>query len=195
MEAGTSRIWVIGILGAAFITAGGQIAAAYIQKSEPVVDKELPTRTLEQAPVKSVSPNLASPSPPTPHTGSPDPAENVDQPNLIGAREWKVSMKIDTWQWAADWINDECAPSDLSGIELMVLQKGNRSSYNFYVFCRVDNSQASKYELDMHPFEDNPTFLSAIDSILTNPNQKLGPEYYSANGYGGGVWYVKKVTK
>jgi hypothetical protein len=121
------------------------------------------------------------------HAKTPPP---IDSTKVFPHGRWLVQMKTDQWNWAENWINSECRPSDLSGIDLVSIQKGNSSPYSFYVFCRNDNFPSAHYTLSMTPSSDD--VVEAMRVVLDNQNAKLGPFYFSSVGHGGAFWYVEK---
>jgi hypothetical protein len=118
-------------------------------------------------------------------------AQNIGVKSGADAPEWMVQSKVDDWEWGTQWINSECRPRDLSGIELASLQKGNGQPYAFYVLCRKDSDTNARYGLRMTPKSDD--VIGSIRVVLGNSNAKLGPFYFSSDGHGGAFWYVEKV--
>jgi hypothetical protein len=44
-----------------------------------------------------------------------------------------------------EFLNDECWPSRLDGIQLFAIQNGHGSTYNLHVYCRQDGNGAPMY--------------------------------------------------
>jgi hypothetical protein len=110
-----------------------------------------------------------------------------------GAAEWIARIESDKWDWIEKWINEECKPKDLQGIQLVSVQLGHKAPYRIAVFCRKDGSSA-KYKIGLITFNGEPEMMSRSKALLANQNVQLGPTYYDVGGSWASLWYVEKVN-
>jgi hypothetical protein len=79
------------------------------------------------------------------------------------------------------FLNEECRPSDLEGIQLLGVQNGHNSTFNLHVYCRHDDSKLPQYKVIMEPIPNrNPD--AAVNKVIGNPNIRVGPFYFGLDG-------------
>jgi hypothetical protein len=91
-----------------------------------------------------------------------------------------------------EFLNDECRPGGLDGIQMFTIQNGHGSPYNLHVYCRHDNSRESHYRVTMAVFP-KAKFASVVNAALENPNMRIGPFRFGDEGEGDGLLLVEKV--
>ena len=94
---------------------------------------------------------------------------------------WLSKEFRDTWnapgEGAEEFLNSQCQPSGLDGIQVFAVQKGHGSTFNLHLSCRVDRRTRTHYTVKMI---DVPR--GKLDSVFTpyldNPNVRIGPFYF-----------------
>jgi hypothetical protein len=94
---------------------------------------------------------------------------------------WLSKEFKDTWQvpgqGAEEFLNQDCRPSGLDGIQVFAVQKGHGSSYNLHLSCRQDKAATVHYTvrmIDVPRGKLDATFTP----FLANPNVRIGPFFF-----------------
>lgn len=110
--------------------------------------------------------------------------------------EWLFKEFINSWntpgQGFEEFLNSQCQPSGLDGIQVLAVQKGHGSAYNVHVFCRQDRSVAARYKVTMTTFAMGKVD-DAIRVALANPNVRIGPFYFGKEGEPDGFLLIEKT--
>jgi hypothetical protein len=79
------------------------------------------------------------------------------------------------------FINNDCRPSGLDGIQLLGVQNGHNDAFHLHVYCRHDNAKPQQYKVMMEPIPNrNPD--AAVNKVIGNPNVRVGPFYFGLGG-------------
>jgi hypothetical protein len=110
---------------------------------------------------------------------------------------WISNQQRSQWGWGSAYINNQCGPSDLSGIEIQAPTLGNREhDYDFMVRCRIDRTPA-KYTIEMEHAAENETALETQDRLQDKLNKLVtvvGDPYWSTDKKGKFFWYVYRLN-
>ncbi|HUO23788.1 MAG TPA: hypothetical protein VMU59_14840 [Caulobacteraceae bacterium] len=93
---------------------------------------------------------------------------------------------------AEAFINDQCGPSSLDGVQLLAVQPGHESNINLHIYCRVDHAPGVHYALSLQPM-DKTKFDAGVLPVLDRPGVRIGPFYFGQNGKGDGFVLVEKT--
>lgn len=111
------------------------------------------------------------------------------------APEWLTKEFINSWnspgQSLEEYLNNQCQPSGLDGIQLLTVQKGHDSAHNVHLYCRHDKS-AARYQVTMSTFPFGQVD-KAVQALLANPNVRIGPFYFGKQGEPDGFLLVEKI--
>jgi hypothetical protein len=95
--------------------------------------------------------------------------------------EWLSKEFKDTWdvpgQGAEEFLNRDCQPSGLDGIQVFAVQKGHGSSYNLHLSCRQDKVATAHYTvrmIDVPRGKLDATFTP----LLANSKVRIGPFFF-----------------
>jgi hypothetical protein len=95
--------------------------------------------------------------------------------------EWLSKEFRGNWnspgQGAEEFLNTDCRPSGLDGIQMLGIQNGHQSPYNLHLSCRHDRNASVHYTVRMI---DVPRGLvdAAVKPFLDNSNVRIGPFYF-----------------
>lgn len=110
--------------------------------------------------------------------------------------EWLTKEFINSWnspgQGLEEYLNTQCQPSGLDGIQLLAVQKGHDSAHNVHLFCRQDKSATARYKVTMTTFAFGQVD-KAVQALLANPNVRIGPFYFGKQGEEDGFLLVEKI--
>jgi hypothetical protein len=79
------------------------------------------------------------------------------------------------------FINEECRPSGLDGIQILGVQNGHNSAFHLHVYCRKDNAKTGYFKVTMVPVPNRDPD-AAVNGVLRNPNIRVGPFYFGNDG-------------
>ena len=95
--------------------------------------------------------------------------------------EWLSKEFKDNWnapgQGAEEFLNEQCQPSGLDGIQVFAVQNGHGSTYNLHLSCRADKRAKTHYTvkmIDVPRGKLETIFMPYLDK----PNVRIGPFYF-----------------
>jgi hypothetical protein len=110
--------------------------------------------------------------------------------------EWLFKEFVNSWntpgQGLEEFLNIECRPAGLDGIQTLAVQKGHNSAYNVHVYCRRDGSAAARYRVTMTTFSFGQVD-DAARTLLVNANVRIGPFYFGKDGEPDGFLLIEKI--
>ncbi|HUO23408.1 MAG TPA: hypothetical protein VMU59_12895 [Caulobacteraceae bacterium] len=95
-------------------------------------------------------------------------------------------------QAAQDFLNTQCRPSGLDGLQAFAIQSGHDQAFNLHFYCRPDQSPTAQYKVTLLTFE-KAKFSAPVAALLSNPNVRIGPFYFGNTGKGDGLVVIEKV--
>jgi hypothetical protein len=95
--------------------------------------------------------------------------------------EWLSREFTNTWnvpgKSAEEFLNNECRPSGLDGIQMYAVQGGHADDYHLHLYCRHDQSETARYKVTLPEFPRGK-MDSVVLPLLNNPNVRIGPFYF-----------------
>ena len=95
--------------------------------------------------------------------------------------EWLIKEFKDNWnapgQGAEEFLNEQCQPSGLDGIQVFAVQEGHGSTFNLHLSCRVDKRAKTHYSVKMIDVPRGK-LESVFMPYLDKPNVRIGPFYF-----------------
>jgi hypothetical protein len=112
------------------------------------------------------------------------------------ATEWLFKEFLDKWnapgQSVEEFINNDCQPAGLDGIQLIGIQKGHGEVLHLHVYCRHDRSTTARYQVT-RPTEPRGMIDSNVKAYLSNPRVRIGPFWFGAEPGVDGFFLIEKV--
>jgi metallo-beta-lactamase class B len=112
--------------------------------------------------------------------------------------QWLFREFSNTWNapghGVEEFLNDECQPSSLEGIQLLAVQKDHGSPFNLHVYCRPDGSTTARYQVTMSVFPRG-TVDDAARAVLGREHTRVGPFRFGDEGEGDGFLLIAAVDK
>ncbi len=90
------------------------------------------------------------------------------------------------------FLNEECQPSGLDGIQLMAVQDGHGRPYHVHVYCRQDKSTSARYRVTM-PKALKGGVLQTIRERAGEPNLRVGPFFLGNADEPNGVLMIERL--
>ncbi|RVU03220.1 hypothetical protein EOE18_16935 [Novosphingobium umbonatum] len=94
-------------------------------------------------------------------------------------------------QKMADYLNQECAPRDLSGIQMFAIQGGHNQRFNLHIYCRKDKAPKVHYSVELRRIGKGQ-FNQAAVPVLGDKSAKIGPFYFGNSGEQDGMLILRK---
>ena len=95
-------------------------------------------------------------------------------------------------QAVESYINDQCQPSGLDGIQLLAVQKGPGEAQHLHVYCRRDNASSTHYKVTLAAIK-NRKVDGAVTPVLERTNVRIGPFFFGKEGEDDGFLLVEKT--
>jgi hypothetical protein len=92
-----------------------------------------------------------------------------------------------------DFLNKECQPSALDGIQMFAIQTGHDNPWNLHVYCRHDRSNSTRYRVSMAEFP-KAQFGPTVHLALDRPGVRIGPFRFGDSGKGDGLLLVEQLS-
>jgi hypothetical protein len=89
-------------------------------------------------------------------------------------------------------LNDECQPSGLDGIQLLVVQDGHGRPYHVHVYCRQDKSTTVRYRVTM-PRAPAGQVLQTVRERAGDPNVRIGPFFLGTGDEPNGFLLIERL--
>ena len=116
---------------------------------------------------------------------------------LAGAPEWLEQEFSTGWNVPGnsveDFLNMECQPSALDGIQMFAIQTGHDSPWNLHVYCRHDRSGSVRYRVTMVEFP-KAQFGAIVHQALDRTAVRIGPFRFGDRGQGDGLLLVEQIN-
>jgi hypothetical protein len=113
------------------------------------------------------------------------------------AAEWLAREFSKGWDVpghsVADFLNKECMPSGLDGIQMFAVQTGHDSPYNLHIYCRKDGSAGVRYKVSMATFP-RAQFAATVNEALARGNVRIGPFRFGDANQDDGLLLVEKLA-
>jgi hypothetical protein len=113
-----------------------------------------------------------------------------------GTSEWLEREFSSGWQVPGrsveDFLNKECQPSALDGIQMFAIQTGHDTPWNLHIYCRHDRSGSARYRVSMALFP-KAQFGSTVHQALSAA-VRIGPFRFGNRGEGDGLLLVEQVS-
>ena len=90
------------------------------------------------------------------------------------------------------YLNEECQPSTLDGIQLVAVQDGHGRPYHIHIYCRHDRSPTARYRVTM-PKAPKAEVFKTIRARVSEPNVRIGPFFLGDEDEPNGVLLVEKL--
>ena len=114
-----------------------------------------------------------------------------------GASEWLEREFSTGWKVPGhsveDFLNKECQPSALDGIQMFAIQTGHDSPWNLHVYCRHDRSGSVRYRVTMVEFP-KAQFGAIVHQALDRTAVRIGPFRFGDRGQGDGLLLVEQIN-
>jgi len=111
--------------------------------------------------------------------------------------DWLMREFNDTWDapgsGVQEFLNRDCRPSGLDGIQLIGVQSGHDDIYHVHVYCRHDNAAGVHYAVSLVPVTPRGAVDQTVRSVLDRPNVRLGPFYFGQHGKDDGFLLIEKA--
>jgi len=89
------------------------------------------------------------------------------------------------------FLNGECRPSGLDGIQTFAVQKGHGSEFHVHIYCRRDKAASATYHVSMVPV-DRTNLDSVAQSWAIKPRVRLGPFHFGREGESDGLLVIER---
>ena len=90
------------------------------------------------------------------------------------------------------FINSECRPSGLDGLQAFAIQSGHDQRFNLHLYCRKDGAAGARYKVSLVTFE-KAKFSEPVARLVEQPNVRIGPFYFGKTGEGDGMLVIEKL--
>ena len=96
-------------------------------------------------------------------------------------KEWLSREFTDNWdvpgKSAEEFLNSECQPSGLDGIQMYAIQPGHDQAYHLHISCRHDASRTAHYKVTMVEAPKGK-IGGAVQPLMSNPKVRIGPFFF-----------------
>ena len=112
------------------------------------------------------------------------------------ASGWLSKEFMDDWntadQGVEHFLNVECRPSGLDGIQMIGIQKGHSEVLHLHIYCRPDGDRTVQYRVT-RPTESKGKIDANVRSFLDKANVRIGPFWFGADENVDGFYLVEKT--
>ena len=94
---------------------------------------------------------------------------------------WLSREFVDSWDTPGasveEFLNRDCKPSGLDGIQVFAVQKGHGSAFNLHLSCRRDGAVAVRYTVTMLKVT-REHLDDRVTPLVSNPRVRIGPFFF-----------------
>jgi hypothetical protein len=110
--------------------------------------------------------------------------------------EWVFREFINQWNAPENsmegFLNNECRPAALDGIQVFAVQKGHGGTFNLHVYCRADHAADAAYRVSM-PTVEMGKIDTLVQGLVSNPHLRVGPFHFGDDGQRDGILLIEKL--